>query len=275
MKSFSVIVTAHNNGTVLPRALQSVEEAISFALKEGNGLSHLCGEVVVVDDGSTDSTGAVLRKMAGGKTFYRIVSRPKASSPSCARNAGATVSRGELLFFLDGDDLFFPSHVLACCRAMAESDADFIKTGIHLRDAIHPDWRPRIVGSLVINMCVRRRCHFAVGGFPDYHLFTRQGDEFRPALDIFYKLEDMFYNLLIKSLFSGLEYHQETVEHVRYPGNGLDRQYDKYCRSFGTYQETLSPHAQFQLQLANIIIQERLEHLKAQLSERPPTELLR
>jgi len=264
MTAYSVIVTAHNLASLLPRTLQSVATAIAFCQHHTRSAAQLQGEVVVVDDGSTDDTWPFLQRTAAANPMYRIVRRARSSSPSCARNAGVAASCGDLLFFLDGDDLFLPAHICACCQALQDPLAQFVKTGVRLADPVHPDWARRIRGSLAINLCVRRRCHLQIGGFPDWHLFLRQGDFFSDALDLFYKYEDQYYNMLLGSLFRGVEVLEETVQYVRYPGNSYDRQYPKFCQPFGTYVDNLTPEVQFRLDLCQRIVQERIRVLKAQ-----------
>ena len=113
-------------------------------------------------------------------------------------------SSGSLLFFLDGDDLFYPNHVVACLHAMQSSDAGFVKTQVHIADPIHADWVKPINHSVVINLCIRRKCHDAVGGFPDFLLCRREREKLVPVTDIFFKFEDMYYNSLITEPFRGL-----------------------------------------------------------------------
>jgi glycosyltransferase involved in cell wall biosynthesis len=274
MDSFSVIVTTHNNAATLLRALQSVEEAIAFLRASGGPAAEATAEVLIVDDGSRDGTPELVREIIRSKALYRVLRRQQASSPSCARNVGAAAARGDLLFFLDGDDLFLPPHLAICCRALDDPKMCFVKTGVRLADPVHPDWRPRIEHSIVINLCLRRRCHLAIGGFLDYHLFTRQGNEVHPVCDIYYKLEDQYYNELLASLYPGVRLVAETVEHKRYPGNSFDRQYAKFTRPFGAYREELPPQDRFRMQLCEVIFQEELRKLRAKLttaSSRPPS----
>jgi glycosyltransferase involved in cell wall biosynthesis len=234
-------------------ALASIEDALAYHASRVPSFSAADAEIVVVDDGSTDHTFDVVRQVAADKPHYLTLRRDRASSPSCARNFGVAASHGELLFFLDGDDFFLAEHVHECCQALAKPECCFAKTAVRLRDPVHPDWQRRIEHSVVINLCVRRRCHDAVGGFPDYHLFVRQGDKFDPVADIFYKLEDQFYNELVCSLFPGVKIQRETVEHVRYPGNSFDRQYAKFCLPFGQYREKRSAEEAFRLRMAEVI----------------------
>jgi glycosyltransferase involved in cell wall biosynthesis len=185
MSSFSVIVTTCNNGAVLPTALRSVEEAVVVLRASTIPTRDAPAEVVVVDDGSTDNAADVLAAMTRDTSFYTVVRRPRPSSPACARNAGVVAARGELLFFLDADDLYLPHHLHDCLREMADPAVGFVKTGVALADPVHPDWQVRIEHSVVINLCARRSCHAAIGGFLDYHLFVRDGDEMRHEADIF------------------------------------------------------------------------------------------
>lgn len=264
MPSFSVVVTACNNAGVIPRTLHSVEVSLDLLRQTAGPMREATGEIIVVDDGSTDGTTEILDRVTHGKPFYRVLRRPSPSSPSCARNTGVTASQGELLFFLDGDDLFLPRHLLVCLSALADPQMHFVKTGVRLADPVHPNWKPCIEHSIVLNLCVRRHCHETVGGFPDYHLFTRDGDAYRHVSDIFYKLEDMYYNQVVTSLFSGVRVVEETVEYVRYPGNSYDRQYAKFSQPFGAYPETHSAEERFRLRLCDVICEQRLAELRAQ-----------
>src|SRR6476661_207098 len=117
MDSFSVIVTAHNCAAFIGPALRSVEAAIA-AFQRQRPSASATGEVVVVDDGSTDGTSQQVAEFTRGRNFWKVVRRDTPSSPSCARNTGALHSAGALLFFLDGDDLFLPNHILECCRTL-------------------------------------------------------------------------------------------------------------------------------------------------------------
>jgi glycosyltransferase involved in cell wall biosynthesis len=91
MSSVSVVIPTYNR-----RAL--VEEAIRSALDQTAGAA----EVVVIDDGSTDGTAEALRSFAGP---IRVLHQPNRGVAS-ARNLGIREARGELIAFLDSDDLW-------------------------------------------------------------------------------------------------------------------------------------------------------------------------
>jgi glycosyltransferase involved in cell wall biosynthesis len=79
-------------------------------------------EVIVVNDGSTDNTGEVLRKIQEERCDRRlhVIDRPN-GGPSVARNTGIAVCSAPYIGFLDGDDLWLPQKAE---RHLTEMDAD-------------------------------------------------------------------------------------------------------------------------------------------------------
>ncbi len=267
LERLSVIVTSHNCAAYIGATLRSLANAIDFLrLDAGKAVSDAV-EVVVVDDGSTDQTPQIIGEFLTGRTGWQLLQREKASSPSCARNTGARHASGDILFFLDGDDLYLPEHLAACSRALRDPAVDFVKSGVRLADPVHPDWHPRIEYSIVLNLAIRRRCHEAIGGFPDYHLFLRGSDGFDHVVDLYFKFEDMHYMRLICALFRGASITRPTVEYCRHPGNAYDRKYAKFCRPFAENPPATSED-HFRLRLCEIITQDKLERL-AHLRTRP------
>lgn len=92
----SVIVTAYNAEEFIERALDSV-------LRQT--YPHI--EILAVDDGSTDSTAAILERY---QPRVRILHQPN-SGVCVARNRGAAETRGSLLAFLDADDVWVPEKI--------------------------------------------------------------------------------------------------------------------------------------------------------------------
>jgi glycosyltransferase involved in cell wall biosynthesis len=95
----SAVVTTYNYARFLPDALDSVLEQ-----------SHRNLEIVVVDDGSTDETAAVVRRYADRGVRY--VSRSHGGAGR-ARNTGLEVTSAPLVAFLDADDAWLPDRVAA------------------------------------------------------------------------------------------------------------------------------------------------------------------
>ena len=64
-------------------------------------------EIIVVDDGSTDNTRAAIKSMFPEIRQVRL----NGVGPGLARNAGADAANGNILMFLDSDDLWLENHV--------------------------------------------------------------------------------------------------------------------------------------------------------------------
>lgn len=272
----SIIVPARNNADVIGQGLRSIETALDFYRQRLAGSRPVVGEVIVVDDGSQDGTGRLAEEFARDRPHWKVVRNPSPSNAACARNLGVACTRGELLFFLDGDDLYYENHIYECAVALQEGSAQFVKTGVALSDPVHPDWRPRIRNSLVLNLGVRRRCHELIGGFPDYQLCRRGGDLSVDGLDVYARIEDVYYNRLLQRFFTGVAIGTETVRYIRYPGNSFDRQYAKFLVPPHDFASDPDGDRRLQIDIAESVYRhlvDRVERSLARLGEgRRPTQ---
>ncbi|SES39199.1 Glycosyl transferase family 2 [Tranquillimonas rosea] len=92
-------------------------------------------EAIVVDDGSTDGSGAAARAAIGGDPRFRLVAQENRGL-SGARNTGLDLARGAFVAFLDGDDRLAPDYLARLHAALDQSGADWAACGV--RDC-HPD----------------------------------------------------------------------------------------------------------------------------------------
>ena len=79
-------------------------------------------EVIMVDDGSTDGTLAVMQEFASRNESCTAISMPKNQGGVAARNAALMQARGEYIAMLDGDDIWTPN-ALALRVEMARHNA--------------------------------------------------------------------------------------------------------------------------------------------------------
>jgi glycosyltransferase involved in cell wall biosynthesis len=90
----SVVVATHNRAARLERLLAGLR---------AQTLEPKRFEVVVVDDGSIDSTSQVLARAAESWPNLNVISRPQAAGPATAREEGWRASAGALVAFTDDD----------------------------------------------------------------------------------------------------------------------------------------------------------------------------
>jgi glycosyltransferase involved in cell wall biosynthesis len=73
------------------------------------------GEIIVVDDGSTDNTVALVTVRFPEVRLLQC----SGLGPGLARNAGVVEACGEVVMFLDSDDVWLPGHVASLVRTLA------------------------------------------------------------------------------------------------------------------------------------------------------------
>lgn len=193
----SVVIPAYNATAYLPATLASVFNQ-----------SARPGEVIVVDDGSTDGTPALARSL--GATVISLTN----GGPSAARNAGTRAANGEYIAYLDADDVWLPEKLevqfatLQSCGRPAFSFTDYRlldERGVHrCKSELRRHWAfrkiagntsgraeiliearekgPVLYDSYILpsSVLVRRTDALAVGGFDetlrmteDYEFFLR------------------------------------------------------------------------------------------------------
>ena len=121
--TISVVIPCYNYGRYVGEAIDSVLAQRYPAL-----------DLVVVNDGSSDDSLAVIRRHAAGAT---IIDQPNQGEVA-ARNAGFAASTGDVIIFLDADDLLEPtalSHVAeAWSRSLAKIQFDLLVVDAEGRD---------------------------------------------------------------------------------------------------------------------------------------------
>lgn len=120
VESVCVIIAAKN-------AADTIGLAVTSALRERE-----VGEVVVIDDGSSDGTADAARAGDDGTGRLRVVSFEKNRGPSAARNHAIEISTAPLIAILDADDFFFEGRF---SRMLADDDWDFVADNIAFVEA--------------------------------------------------------------------------------------------------------------------------------------------
>jgi poly(ribitol-phosphate) beta-N-acetylglucosaminyltransferase len=103
-----------------------LDECLTSVARQTLGLDRI--QLIVVDDGSTDATGAMLDAFAAANPWALVVHQPASGGPGAPRNAGLALATGDYLFFLDADDYLGPE-ALERMVAMAERNGSDIVLG--------------------------------------------------------------------------------------------------------------------------------------------------
>ena len=149
----SVIIPAYNAGQCIGRAIESVL-----------GQSYSDYEIILVDDGSTDETGEVVKRY-GDKVRYIYQEN---AGVSAARNTGISAAKGQWIAFLDADDEWLGNKLRLQIKLMTEhSDLQWCGTNRYQSDVK----RKRAVGNAkAINKALAPH-----GYFDNYFNASKQG----------------------------------------------------------------------------------------------------
>src|SRR4051812_36101890 len=120
MARLSVVVPIYNVEDYLKPCLDSIAAQTFTDL-----------EVVMVNDGATDSSPTIAEAYAARDPRFKLVNRPNGGL-SAARNTGVEHATGELLAFVDSDDLLTPDAYKLMVGSLDETGSDFA-TGWVLR----------------------------------------------------------------------------------------------------------------------------------------------
>ena len=215
--SASVVVPCFNSAPLLAKGLP--------ALVRQAGPAGDC-EVIVVDDGSTDGTAALIASLGLPESFRYV--RQENQGAAAARNRGASEARGQILVFLDSDvvpdaDLLeehIESHrcyrralIVGQTRALpADGLGTFHKV---LGNAVYSfdqgDEEKQVTFQQVLsrNLSLRRESFFEIGGFDQD--FPRSGFE---DVEFAYRAARLGFRLVYNPRASGDHHHTGTLGEV-------------------------------------------------------------
>jgi len=174
---FSVIIPVYNREQTIAETLESIasQEFRDF-------------EVIVVDDGSTDSTHQIVKQYS----WVKLIEQSNAG-PGVARNSGATEARGKYIAFLDSDDLWFPWTLQNYNDSIKSNNALFVSgEGVEfcgdkvpvVSDTVplisrYPDYLKAGATGLWLGTCgvaIERQTFVITGGFVTKHINSEDSD---------------------------------------------------------------------------------------------------
>lgn len=183
----SVIVPVYNAARWLPELFGSLRSQTY-----GNM------EVILVDDGSTDTSAADCLQLSEGDPRFRIVRKPNGGLSS-ARNFGLEHAGGEWIFFIDADDMVQPQALERLVATALTTHADIVVGSFEntSRMSSPPATRsPRILApheAVAVSLYQTPPMNHAWGTLYSRGIFFPDGPRFTEGL--WYEDLDLFYRL--------------------------------------------------------------------------------
>ncbi|QRN03837.1 glycosyltransferase [Legionella sp. MW5194] len=166
---YSIVIPAHNEEAFLPATLDSVQMAI-------HTLHAYRGEVIVVDNDSTDKTAA-LAKSFGARVLFEPV-----RNIARVRNSGARGAFGDVLIFIDADTLMseemlhtsvsillHPEIIAGSFLLKPDREISWLAQCLFFVWNQYAQWCTRCAGSFVF---CKKDAFLAVGGFDEEYYVT-------------------------------------------------------------------------------------------------------
>ncbi|MGB3146646.1 MAG: glycosyltransferase family 2 protein [Paracoccaceae bacterium] len=101
MVAISIVIPAKNEAENLPALLEGI----------GQACAEIAHEIIVVDDGSTDNTAAVIGEIAAGRATVRLIRHDRSGGQSAAVHSGVRAALGPIVCTLDADGQNPPSNL--------------------------------------------------------------------------------------------------------------------------------------------------------------------
>lgn len=151
MPEVSIIIPTYNR-----------ENSILKALNSALAQTYQNYEVIIVDDGSTDSTKELiydyLSKNPNDKVHY--IYKENERLPSISRNHGSFQAKGKYLAFLDSDDLWHPQKLELQMKVFKENSKTILcytqgASQLNGEEILASGWFPKKSGSVFLPLCLR------------------------------------------------------------------------------------------------------------------------
>lgn len=137
MPKVSIVIPTYNRSWIIGRAIKCVLEQ-----------SFKDFELIIVNDGSIDDTDHVLRQFTDNRIV--LIKSETNGGPSHARNLGLKSAKGELIAYLDSDNLWYPQFLEVMCEAF-NKDTVMVYSGQNLLLVGGTKSSPKVIGRKTRN----------------------------------------------------------------------------------------------------------------------------
>lgn len=224
----SFVIPSYNSAAWLAHAVKSCQKQ-----------THPDVEIVVVDDGSTDSTQSLMRFLCDKDARINYIRLDKNSGRSHARNIGNREAKGDYICVLDADDIAYPERAELTAKAL--SKADFVHGSADVIDAIGTKMGTLYADVFNLDRAVKTKLnhmvHSTIGYRKELSLkFPYPGDEAARL-----GLDDWAFQLAVATSGAKMAHISSVVAAYRYIETGVSKTRDpKQVEAYKTsYLEAL------------------------------------
>lgn len=233
----SVIMPVYNGAKFVAEAIASLRQQDYPAL-----------EIIVVDDGSTDDTAQVVATQGNDIRYVYQLNQ----GPSAAKNKGLSLAQGEIIGFLDCDDLWPPDKLqLQLPRLTHDSNLDIVSGRIQyiqLPGAKDMNFQFEGPDNTITHICFgaalfRQSAFATVGGFDESLRYNEDHDWFLRAREHNLKISILEQiTLRVRRHGQNMTHNQDTISIslLKVLKKSLDRRRDEgngAVRSLGAWSE--------------------------------------
>lgn len=115
---YSIVIPCHNHGRECVATIEGIVRALNC------GVADL--EILVVIDGCTDDTAAIVHSMAQAYSMVRVIEQDRRLGKGGAVRSGMLLARGAYVAFIDADNVIDPSFLPTFFGAIERGEADIV-----------------------------------------------------------------------------------------------------------------------------------------------------
>ncbi len=119
---FTIVIPTYNRQNIIGNAIECIKEQ-----------TYSNWELIIVDDGSTDNTEDVVKRYLNEDGRIKYIKQIN-MGPDSARNTGLQFALGDLIYFMDSDDVCFPNFLEKCFSEFEKDSsvgAVYCQTGLY------------------------------------------------------------------------------------------------------------------------------------------------
>ncbi|MBS1705382.1 MAG: glycosyltransferase family 2 protein [Armatimonadetes bacterium] len=209
----------------------NAEATIAEAIESAKSQTHLPDEIIVANDGSTDRTSHIAREFG-----VTVIDLPKANG-AVARNEGARVAKGEVLFFLDADDLWMPKKIEEHLAIYSSQTPGLVlDQTIPFNSKGELSWRGGlpIAGPLRYNRLINHRAWPSGSGFSVLKSLYWAVDGFHPSL---IKFQDVDFWIRVASAWGSFYSLGKPLTRYRVNDNSVSKGTANHLENLNTMFE--------------------------------------